>query len=344
MIRQGAIRMLAVFGHDHLHRWQSASRIREISLYDDKWSWPKYARQFSFRGVGWWQVVHLRKDKKSMTQHEKAERLLHLQQRGSSLLLPNAWDGASARLFEEAGFPAIGTTSAGIAFAQGFPDGEHIGRDEMLRAIARITSVVQIPVTADIEAGYGPSSKDVANTIEGVIAVGAVGVNLEDNTGDPTSPLYPVEVQIERIAAAREAAQRMNFPLVINARTDTYLAQVGEGQARLEETIRRGRAYLQAGADSIFVPLVLDPAIIQILVQEIPAPLNLLALPDGPSAHELFQLGVARISIGHNAMLATMGLVSNMAHELREHGTYEAMNRYFYGFAEGAALFASPHR
>src|SRR5260370_24195372 len=136
----------------------------------------------------------------------------------------------------------------------------------------------------------------------------------------------------------------MNFPLVINGRTDTYLAQVGEGQARLEETIRRGRAYLQAGADSIFVPLVLDPAIIQILVQEIPAPLNLLALPDRPSPHELFQLGVARISIGHNAMLATMGLVSKMAHELREHGTYETMNQYFYGFAEGAALFASPHR
>ncbi|MDQ2903745.1 MAG: isocitrate lyase/phosphoenolpyruvate mutase family protein [Chloroflexota bacterium] len=149
---------------------------------------------------------------------------------------------------------------------------------------------------------------------------------------------------MERIAAAREAAQRMNFSLVINARTDTYLAQVGEGQARLEETIHRGRAYFQAGADSIFVPLVLDPASIQTLVREIPAPLNLLALPDGPSARSLFQLGVARVSIGHNAMLATMGLVSHMASELHEHGTSEPMKRYFYGFAEGAALFAPPHR
>jgi len=279
-----------------------------------------------------------------MTHHEKATRFFALHQSGSSFLLPNAWDGASARLFEEAGFPAIGTTSAGIAFAHGSPDGERIGRDEMLHTIARIVSVVQIPVTADIEAGYGTGSGEVANTIEQVIAAGAVGVNIEDNTGDPTSPLYPVEKQMERIAAARETAQRMNFPLVINARTDTYLAQVGEGQARLEETIHRGRAYLQAGADSIFVPLVLDPASIQILVREIPAPLNLLSLPDGPSARELFQLGVARVSIGHNAMLATMGLVSHMAAELRERGTSETMKRYFYGFAEGAALFVSPHR
>ncbi len=289
-------------------------------------------------------MVLERKDNTHMTHHEKAVRFLALHQPGSSFLLPNAWDGASARLFEKAGFSAIGTTSAGIAFAHGSPDGERIGREAMLRAIARIVSVVQIPVTADIEAGYGSSSSEVATTIEQVIAAGAVGVNIEDNTGDPTSPLYPVEVQVERIAAAREAAQRMDFPLVINARTDTYLAQVGEEQARLEETIQRGLAYLQAGANSLFVPLLLDPASIQILVREIPAPLNLLALPDGPSAQVLFQLGVARVSIGHNAMLATMGLVSRMAAELRDHGTSDTLKRYFYGFAEGAALVAAPDR
>lgn len=279
-----------------------------------------------------------------MTPYEKAVQFLALHHPGSSFLLPNAWDGASARLFEEAGFPAIGTTSAGIAFAHGSPDGERIGREAMLRAIARIVSAVQIPVTADIEAGYGTSSSEVATTIEQVIAAGAVGVNIEDNTGDPSSPLYPIEVQVERIAAAREAAQRMDFPLVINARTDTYLAQVGEGQARLEETIQRGRAYLQAGATGLFVPLLLDPASIQILVREVPAPLNLLALPDGPSAQEFFQLGVTRVSIGHNAMLATMGLVNSIASELREHGRSSTLQRYFYGFAEGAALVAASHR
>ncbi len=279
-----------------------------------------------------------------MTQREKAGLLLRLQQPGSLLLLPNAWDAASARIFEAAGFPAIGTTSAGIAYAHGYPDGEQMERDEMLQAITRITSMVQVPVTADMEAGYGEAAADVADTIRKVIAAGAVGVNLEDSTGDPTRPLYPVEVQAERLAAAREAAKRADIPLVINARTDTYLAQVGERQARVEETIQRGRAYLQAGADSIFVPYVIDPAIIQILVRDIPGPINLLAMPGAPSTPELFQLGVARVSIGSRAMLATMGLVRKIAQELRDHGTYEAMSQEGYRRAEAQALFAANMR
>jgi 2-methylisocitrate lyase-like PEP mutase family enzyme len=279
-----------------------------------------------------------------MTQREKAELLLRLQQPGSSLLLPNAWDAASARLFEEAGFPVIGTTSAGIAYAHGSPDGEQMPREEMVQVITRIASLVQVPVTADMEAGYGETAADVAETIQEVIAAGAVGVNLEDGTGDPTWPLYRVEIQAERLAAAREAARRANIPLVINARTDTYLAQVGEGQARLEETIRRGRTYLQAGADSIFVPYVIDPAIIQILVRDIPGPINLLAMPGAPSAPELFRLGVARVSIGSRAMLATMGLVREIAQELRDHGTYEAMSHEVYRRTEAQALFVPQAR
>src|SRR5205814_1732255 len=135
-----------------------------------------------------------------MTQREKAELLLRLQQHGSSLLLPNAWDVASARLFEQAGFSAIGTTSAGIAFAQGYTDGQQISRTEMLSIVARIVAAVEVPVTADIEAGYGQAPEEVAKTIQGVIAAGAVGVNLEDNTG-MFKPLYPLEEQVERIAA-----------------------------------------------------------------------------------------------------------------------------------------------
>jgi 2-methylisocitrate lyase-like PEP mutase family enzyme len=279
-----------------------------------------------------------------MTQREKAELLLRLQQPGSSLLLPNAWDAASARLFEDAGFPAIGTTSAGIAYAHGYPDGEQIAREEMLQAVTRIASLVQVPVTADLEAGYGKAAVDVADTIRGVIAAGAVGVNLEDGTDDPNHPLYVVGVQAERLAAAREAANRVDIPLVINARTDTYLARVGEGQARLKETIGRGRAYLQAGADSIFVPYVIDPAIIQTLVRDIPGPITLLAMPGALSAAELFQLGVVRVSIGSRAMVATMGLVRKIAQELRDHGTYEALSQEVYRRAEAQALFASERR
>lgn len=276
-----------------------------------------------------------------MTQQDKAHLLLRLQSPGSSLVLPNAWDAASARLFEEAGFPAIGTTSAGIAYAHGYQDGQRIDPEVMLQAVARIAAAVRVPVTADIEAGYGPSAGDVARTVERIIAAGCVGINLEDNTQDPEHPLFAVEAQVERIGAARAAAERAGMHLVINARTDTYLAGVGEGQARLEETVRRARAYLQAGADSIFVPLVMDSATITTLVREIPAPLNVLAIPSALPAPDLFKLGVARVSIGDSAMLATMGLVARIAHELRETGTYTAISREFFGFAEAKALFAA---
>ena len=277
-----------------------------------------------------------------MTQREKAEVLLRLQQPGSSLLLPNAWDAASARLFEAAGFPAIGTTSAGIAYSHGYVDGERIEPAVMFQAIARIASAVQVPVTADIEAGYGSSASDVAAAVQQAIAAGAVGVNLEDNTHDATDPLYPIEAQANRIAAARAEADRAGIHLVINARTDTYLASVGEGQARLDETIRRGAAYLAAGADSVFVPLATDATIIEALVRGIPGPINILAIPGSLPAPELFTLGVTRVSIGDSAMLATMGLVAKIAHELREKGTYEAISRDFYGFTEARALFSGP--
>lgn len=273
-----------------------------------------------------------------MTQREKAESLLRLHQPGAALLLPNAWDAASARLFEQAGFPAIGTTSAGIAFAQGYRDGEQIGRDEMVQVIARIVSAVHVPVTADIEAGYGAAPAKVAQTIQRVIAAGAVGVNLEDSTGDPAGLLYPLAAQTARIAAARAEAQRAELPLVLNARIDTYLAD-GEPQARFDETVRRANAYLRAGADSIFVPFISDPALIQRLVRAIPGPLNILAQPSASSAPELFKLGVARVSIGVSAMLATMGLVRSIARELHEHGTYATLVRDDYSFAEAAALF-----
>ncbi len=161
------------------------------------------------------------------SQHEKAELLLEYHHEGDGLLLPNAWDSASARLFQEAGFPAIATTSSGIAFAQGYPDGQHISREDMLAVIARIVAAVDVPVTADIEAGYGPAPEDVAQTIRSVIDVGAVGVNLEDNTGT-FHQLLPQNVQVERIRAAREAAGDAGLPLVINARTDAFLFQVGE--------------------------------------------------------------------------------------------------------------------
>jgi 2-methylisocitrate lyase-like PEP mutase family enzyme len=272
------------------------------------------------------------------SQNAKAELLLQWHQEGASLLLPNAWDSASALLFERAGFPAIGTTSMGVAFAHGYPDGQQISRDEMMQVIARMAAVVHVPLTADIEAGYGPTIEDVANTIREVIKAGAVGVNLEDSTGI-FKPLYSAEEQAQRIAAAREEARRAGLSLVINARTDTYLFHIGDETTRLEETIHRARAYLQAGANSIFVPGVTDPSLIQVLVREIPGPLNIMIGPGAPSVPELFKLGVARVSIGGVAMLATMGLIRDIARELREQGTYEQIALHAYEFTEAWQLF-----
>lgn len=270
-------------------------------------------------------------------QRDRAEQFRQLHQRGA-LLLPNAWDAASARIFETAGFPAIGTTSAGIAYANGYHDGQQIGRNDMLQAIARITAVVQTPVTADIEAGYGHTAADVAATVREVISAGVVGINLEDNRRDPESLLYSIEEQSARIAAARAEALRADLPLVINARIDTYIANVGKGEARLAETALRARAYLQAGADVVFVPFVVDPPTIQTLVQQIPGPLNIMVGPGAPSASELFQLGVTRVSIGASAALATLGLVRDIARELRDHGSYETIARHFFTFSELRAL------
>ena len=271
-------------------------------------------------------------------QQEKAALLLKLHQKGENLLLPNAWDCASARLFEEAGFPAIATTSSGIAFSNGYRDGQQISRDEMLRVVGRIVATVQIPVTADVEAGYGPKPEDVATTIKGVIEAGAVGVNLEDNTGRG-NPLYSIEAQVERIVAAREAAKLGGVHVVINARTDTYLYRIGAEENRLDETLQRARTYLQAGADSIFVPGVTDLSLIEVLVREIPGPLNILAGANAPSAPELFKLGVRRISIGGAAMQATMGYVRDIARELREQGTYTQMAQHPYSHNDATNLF-----
>ncbi len=273
---------------------------------------------------------------------EKAQQLLQLHHDGG-LLLPNAWDIASARVFEAAGFPAIATTSAGIAFANGYPDGQQISREEMLAVVARIAAAVQVPVTADVEAGYGDAPADVAGTVRAVIDAGAVGINLEDAPGTPHT-LYTSDEQAARIAAGRDAANAAGVHVVINARIDTYLGQVGAPEGRFDDTLRRAKIYMEAGADSIFVPGVRDAATIAALVQGIGAPLNILAGAGSPSAPELFGLGVARISVGSSVMLATMGLTREIAQELRGAGTYTGIGAHPYGYGEAAQLLSAGRR
>jgi 2-methylisocitrate lyase-like PEP mutase family enzyme len=257
----------------------------------------------------------------------KALRAMH---RGEILVLPNAWDVASARVIQQAGFGAIATTSAGIAFTMGYPDGQRISREEMLAVVSRIATAVEIPVTADVEAGYGIAPEDAARTARDVLAAGAVGMNLEDATGDPENPLFELSLQVERVRAVRE------LPVVLNARTDVYLLEAGVPEKRYDEAIRRLAAFRDAGADCVFVPGLRDAATIGRLVKDLQCPVNILAGPGSPSVPELQKLGVARVSLGSSVMRATLGLLRRVAEDLKGAGTYTSL--------EGGIPFADVNR
>jgi 2-methylisocitrate lyase-like PEP mutase family enzyme len=251
------------------------------------------------------------------------------------LVLANVWDVASARIVEEAGYGAIATTSAGIAFTLGYPDGQKISREEMLARVGRIARAVKLPVTADVEAGYGDRPEDAADTGRGVIEAGAVGMNLEDGTDRP-GQLVELLLQLAKIRAVRETALKSGVLLVLNARTDVYLEQVGAPEIRYGETVRRLLAYRDAGADCVFAPGLRDAETISRLVRDVQCPLNILAGPGSPSVPELEKLGVARVSLGSGPMRATLGLVRRLAGELKTTGTYAAI--------EGAPSHADVNR
>lgn len=266
----------------------------------------------------------------------KAEAFRAMHRGGEILVLANAWDAASARMIEQAGFGAVATTSAGIAFSLGYPDGQRISRDEMLAVVKRIAAAVKVPVTADVEAGYGKRPEDAAQTAQKVIEAGAVGMNLEDATEDEKHPLADLALQLERIAAVKQASQSMGVPIVLNARTDVYLLEVGPAEKRYDESLRRLAAFRDAGADCVFLPGVRDREIIGRLVQDLGCPVNILAGPGGPSIAELQKLGVARVSLGSWPMRATLGLVRKMAKELKSSGTLKVL--------EDAPTFAEINR
>lgn len=255
-------------------------------------------------------------------QTTKADLFRAMHRGGRILLLPNAWDAASARVFEEAGFGAIATTSAGIAFTLGYPDGQRISRQEMLGVVRRIAAAVKVPVTADVEAGYGDRPEDAAQTAREVAEAGAVGMNLEDATGDPRKPLLDLALQVERVKAVQEAARKL---VVLNARTDVYLLQLETPETRYDAALRRLAAYRDAGADCVFVPGLQDAETIKRLVKDLQCPINILGGPGAPAVPELEEIGVARITVGSGAMRATLGLVRRIAEELKGSGTYEKL-------------------
>ncbi len=273
------------------------------------------------------------------TQRDQAELFRALHHGPGVLVLPNAWDASSAAIFAQAGFPAVGTTSGGIAALFGHPDGERIPVADMLHMVARIVASVPVPVSADMEAGYGPTPELVGATIRAVIAAGAVGVNLEDGRPESERRLADLGEQVEIIAEARRVAASEGVPIVVNARTDVYLRAVGEVGERFDEAVRRANAYRRAGADCLFLMGVRDADTIGRLVRAIDGPVNVVGGPGAPTIGELELLGVARVSVASGPMRATLPVVARIAEELRTSGTYGALAQTEFSHAAVNRLF-----
>ena len=265
----------------------------------------------------------------SNIQKEKAELFLKYHHDKEILVLLNSWDIGSSKLIEASGYKAVATTSMGIAAALGYPDCEVITLSEMIGVISGIVKAVQVPVSVDIEAGYGNNTDQVIESVKKIIATGIVGINIEDSIN--LSPVLIDENEFcERISAIRALSDSLGFHLVINARTDSFYTSSGSLQEKLSESIKRGNKYREAGADCIFVQPVFERETIKTLVNEINAPINILANPTigvgSPlSINELRDLGVARVSLGSSLMKATLALIKKVADELSEKGTYNIL-------------------
>ncbi len=265
----------------------------------------------------------------SAIQKEKAELFLKFHQDKEILVLLNSWDTGSSKLIEACGYKAIATTSMGIAASLGYPDCQVIQLSEMIQTITGIVHGVHVPVTVDIEAGYGNTLDEVLDSVQKIIATGIVGINIEDSID--LNPMLIDEVEFcERISAIRALSDSLGFHLVINARTDSFYTSSGSPREKLSESIRRGNKYREAGADCIFVQPVWEKETISTLVKEIHAPINILANPGNaggvpPSVRELQDLGVARLSLGSGLMKATLALIKKVADELSEKGTYNVL-------------------
>ncbi|MFB5662485.1 isocitrate lyase/phosphoenolpyruvate mutase family protein [Alteribacillus sp. HJP-4] len=273
-----------------------------------------------------------------------AKNFYELHYRSSTFVLPNAWDVISAKMFEESGFKAIGTTSAGIAASLGYKDGQNMPLKKMIETIERIAKSVNVPVTADIEAGYGQTVNAVLETVKKVIETGAIGINLEDGTGDSVHPIYDISLQKEKIAAIREMSDSNNASLFINARTDMYWLNIGDPSLRFQETVKRAEAYQEAGANCIFVPGVSDQKLIQCLRKAISCPINLLADPETPSLTDLSEIGIERLSCGSVPFRTTITLLREISQEIINHGTFHKVRDNVLTYGEIAEFMQKTNR
>jgi 2-methylisocitrate lyase-like PEP mutase family enzyme len=269
-------------------------------------------------------------DRSSTTAKRRAFRALH---GGPAILvLPNAWDVISARVYEDAGFPAVATSSAGLANSLGYSDGNTLDVDLHLATLERMVGALDVPLSADVESGYAPDTASLNAFVARLAATGVAGYNLED--GMYEQEVFPVAEAADRVAAAKDAAP----DLFLNARTDVYLAQIGAPETRFEATVERLRAFAEAGADGVFVPGVADAETIRRLAQAVSLPLNVLAGPTVPDAATLQRLGARRVSVGSSVMRRTLGVLREIAFELRDAGTFTFTREPSVSYAEANAL------
>src|SRR6266699_2474225 len=256
------------------------------------------------------------------SQKERAEDFRALHHGKRILVLPNAWDVPSARVFEDAGFPAVATSSAGMLVSLGYPDGELVGRDEFVSAVERIARVLSVPLSADIVAGFGKTTKEVVATVKAILKTGGIGINIED-FAHATKKLFPAERQVENVKAIRRLGEIVGVPLVINARTDALRFGTGDDEAKFEEAVRRATAYRDAGADCVYPMGLTEAGSISRFVKELDFPINVMVRKALPPVSELERLGVARVSFGPSASYAAMGLLKRASKEVLEKGTYQ---------------------
>jgi 2-methylisocitrate lyase-like PEP mutase family enzyme len=253
------------------------------------------------------------------TGHASTFRALHAP--GGFLILPNAWDAGSARLIESCGAPAIATTSAGVAWACGYPDGDALPVDRLAAVVESIVRVISVPLSVDSEGGYSNEPREVEDTIGRIAAAGAVGVNLEDGTSPP-------DLFCAKIEAAKRGARRAGVDLFVNARVDVILRGLASPERAVEAILERAARYRDAGCDGIFVPKIADPNEIAAVAKAIdPLPLNVMAVPALPPAAELKSLGARRLSAGAGISRAAMSLAKRLAEGFladgRSSGVYE---------------------
>jgi 2-methylisocitrate lyase-like PEP mutase family enzyme len=258
------------------------------------------------------------------SQAEKAEAFRAMHRGEKILVLPNAWDVPSARVFEDAGFGAVATSSAGVMVSLGYPDGEEIVFDEYAAAVGRISKVLGIPLSADVVGGFGNDPEDVAASVEKIVEAGAIGINIEDFV-HAAKKLLPLEKQLDRLKAVIALKESSGVPIVINARTDAFRFAEGDEKARLGEAIRRGQAFRDLGVDCVYPMGLTDSNSISTCVDALKFPINVMVRKGLPPVTELQRLGVARVSFGPSASYAAMGLLKRASEEVLKKGTYQTL-------------------